>query len=162
MIRFPAAPAAIVAFVAFWTFWALFVLATTAQDARSVIADATAAMGAGTVKTLQYSGPASEFAFGQAFSRTSAWPVWRNRSYTRTIDFETPALRIDRVAEPTDPQRRGGGLRPAATQTIIVTASTTPAQQIGWPSRPTGSSRRPPPTTPPSRRRPWTAGATAC
>lgn len=101
----------------------------TAQDARSVISDASKAMGADTVKTLQYSGPGSEYSFGQSFTPGGAWPVWKNKSYMRTIDFEMPALRIDRVADP-DPNRRGGGLPPAATQTIIIGPNTAAAQQI--------------------------------
>ena len=105
--------------------------AGTAQDARSVVAEATKAAGADTVKTIQYSGPGSEYSFGQAHTPGGAWPLWKNKTYTRTIDFDAKALKIDRVAEPTDPQRRGGGLAPAATQTIIVAANTAPAQQIG-------------------------------
>ncbi len=101
----------------------------TAQDARSVISDASKAMGADTVKTLQYSGPGSEYSFGQSFKPGEAWPVWKNKSYMRTIDFDMPALRIDRVADP-DPNRKGGGLPPAATQTVIIGPNTAPAQQM--------------------------------
>ena len=101
----------------------------TAQDARSVISDASKAMGADTLKTLQYSGPGSEYSFGQSFTPGGPWPVWKNKSYMRTIDFEMPALRIDRMLD-LDPNRRGGGLPPAATQTIIIGPATAPAQQI--------------------------------
>src|SRR5450631_330469 len=82
--------------------WAL-----TAQDAKSVISDASKAMGADGLKTIQYSGPSSEYSFGQAFKPGSDWPVWKNKSYMRTIDFEAPAIRMDRVADPLDPSRRG-------------------------------------------------------
>jgi glyoxylase-like metal-dependent hydrolase (beta-lactamase superfamily II) len=101
-----------------------------AQDAKAVIAAASKAMGADNVKSIQYSGPGSEFSFGQAYNPASAWPEFKNKSYTRTIDFETPALRIDRVQEPIDPQRKGGGLTPGATQTIIVNANTGWTQQL--------------------------------
>src|SRR5262245_50485911 len=105
-------------------------LPVQAQDAKTVIAAASKAMGADNVKSIQYSGPGSEFSFGQAYNPASAWPEFKNKTYTRTIDFETPALRIDRVPEPVDPQRKGGGLAPAATQTIIVNANTGWAQQL--------------------------------
>src|SRR5262245_65609498 len=81
-----------------------------AQDAKAVIAAASKAMGADNVKSIQYSGPGSEFSFGQAFNPASAWPEFKNKSYTRTLDFETPALRIDRVPEPIDQIRKGCGL----------------------------------------------------
>ncbi len=98
--------------------------APAAQDAKGVIAEASKAIGADQVKTIQYSGPASEFSFGQAYNPSSPWPVYKNQTYTRTIDFEARALRIERVAEPLDPQRRGGGLPAAAMQTVVVNANT--------------------------------------
>src|SRR5262245_26552690 len=101
-----------------------------AQDAKAVIAAASKAMGADNVKSVQYSGPGSEFSFGQAYNPSSGWPEFKHKTYTRTIDFETPALRIDRVPEPVDPTRKGGGLAPAASQTIIVNANTGWAQQL--------------------------------
>jgi len=101
-----------------------------AQDAKIVISNASKAMGTDNLKTIQYSGPGSDFAFGQAFNPSLPWPVFKNTTYTRTVDFEAPALRIDRVQEPADPQRRGGGLPPAQTQTIIVNANTPWPQQL--------------------------------
>ncbi len=101
-----------------------------AQDAKTVISAASKAMGAENVKTIQYSGPGSEFSFGQAYNPASPWPAFKNKTYTRTIDFDMPAVRIDRVAEPIDPQRRGGGLAPAASQTIVVNPNTAWAQQL--------------------------------
>jgi glyoxylase-like metal-dependent hydrolase (beta-lactamase superfamily II) len=101
-----------------------------AQDAKGVISTAMKAMGGEGLATIQYSGPGSEFSFGQAFDPKLAWPAWRNKTYTRTLDFETPAFRIDRVAEPPDPQRQGGGLQPGPTQTVVVNQNTAWAQQL--------------------------------
>ena len=101
-----------------------------AQDTKTVISNASKAIGADNLKTIQYSGPGSDFAFGQAFNPSLPWPGFKNATYTRTVDFEAPALRIDRVQEPADPQRRGGGLAPAQTQTIIVNANTPWPQQL--------------------------------
>lgn len=101
-----------------------------AQDTKTVIDNASKAMGADNLKTIQYSGPGSEFSFGQAFIPGQPWPVFKNKTYTRTVDFEAPAYRIDRVPEPPDLQRRGGGLAPAQTQTVIVNANTPWPQQL--------------------------------
>lgn len=46
--------------------------AAAAQDARTVISNASKAMGADNLKTIQYSGPGSDFSFGQAFKPTPA------------------------------------------------------------------------------------------
>ena len=84
-----------------------------AQDAKSVISDVSKAMGADSLKTVQYSGAASEYAFGQAYNPSLPWPAFKIKTYTRSLDLQTPGVRIDRVLEPIDPQRRGGGLPPA-------------------------------------------------
>ena len=41
------------------------------QDAKTVLANASKAMGAENLKTIQYSGTGTEFAFGQAFNPSS-------------------------------------------------------------------------------------------
>ena len=107
-----------------------FAVTAAAQDADLVIGAATLGMGAGNLKTLQYSGPATEYSFGQAFNPKTSWPEFKNKTYTRTIDYDMPAIRIDRVAEPIEPGRKGGGLAPAATQTIVVGANTAWGQQL--------------------------------
>jgi hypothetical protein len=109
---------------------ALLSASAVAQDAAAVLGEASKAMGLENLKSIQYSGPASEFSYGQAYNPASPWPVFKNKTYTRTIDFQMPALRIDRVAEPVDPTRRGGGLAPGATQTIIAGPNTAWAQQL--------------------------------
>ena len=101
-----------------------------AQDAKTVLSNASKAMGADDLKTIQYSGTATEFAFGQAVNVNSPWPGYAEKSYTRTIDYETPAWRIDRVLAEVPPDRRGGGLPPAATQSVVVNANTPWAQQV--------------------------------
>jgi len=76
---------------------ALLTQASMAQDAQSVIAKASHAIGADAVKTVQYSATGFDFAFGQAPNPSSPWPKFIDKSYTRTIDFEAPASRVDRV-----------------------------------------------------------------
>lgn len=63
--------------------------ASVAQDAQSVIAKASHAIGADAVKSLQYSATGFDFAFGQSANPSAPWPKFIEKSYTRTIDFET-------------------------------------------------------------------------
>ena len=63
----------------------------SAQDARSVIASASKAIGADTLKTVQYSATGYDFALGQAANPALPWPKFINKSYTRSIDFDAPA-----------------------------------------------------------------------
>src|ERR1051325_74575 len=103
---------------------ALTALAGGAQDAKSLVSAASKAMGADQVKTIQPRGSGMEYAFGQAYNPSSPWPGWRMKSETRTIDFDAPAMRIERVADTPDPARKGGGLQPGAMQQLIVNANT--------------------------------------
>ena len=62
-----------------------------AQDAKTVIANASKAMGADTLNTIEYSGIGVDFALGQALNPNAPWPKFIDKTYTRAIDFETPA-----------------------------------------------------------------------
>jgi glyoxylase-like metal-dependent hydrolase (beta-lactamase superfamily II) len=114
---------------------ALMTQVAAAQDAQSVVAKATRAIGADTVKSVQYSATGFEFAFGQAPNPKAPWPKFIDKSYTRTIDFETPASRVDRVRVQGENPPRGGGGQPivggqSQSQTIIVSAGTPWAQEL--------------------------------
>src|SRR5438105_2821616 len=82
------------------------------QDAKTVIANTSKAMGGDDLKTIQYSGTGTEFAFGQAVNPSSPWPGFADKSYTRTINYEMPAWRVDRMLGDIPADRRGGGLPP--------------------------------------------------
>ena len=84
----------------------------TAQDAKAVIGNASRAMGVDALKTVQYSATGFDFALGQAPNPSSPWPKFINKSYTRMIDFETPASRVDRVRMQGENPPRGGGQQP--------------------------------------------------
>ena len=106
-----------------------------AQDTRTVIANASKAIGVDTLKTVQYSATGMDFALGQAPNPSSPWPKFINKSYTRAINFEMPASRVDRVRVQGENPPRGGGQQPVAgeqtqNQTIIVSAETPWAQQL--------------------------------
>jgi glyoxylase-like metal-dependent hydrolase (beta-lactamase superfamily II) len=119
---------ALLATVATVTAWAA--PAAIGQDAKTILSNVSKAMGASNLETLQYSGTATEFAFGQAVNPNSPWPGFVEKSYTRSINYEIPAWRVDRVLAPIPPDRRGGGLPPGPTQSVIVGANTSWAQQV--------------------------------
>src|SRR5438552_1355789 len=105
------------------------VWSVSAQDAQTVIAGASKAMGVDALKTVQYSATGYDFALGQAPNPSSPWPKFINKSYTREINFETPASRVERVRAQGENPPRGGGQHPIVgdqpqTQTIIVSADT--------------------------------------
>ena len=66
-----------------------------AEDAKDVLDGVGKAMG--EVTSLQYSGSGAFFSLGQSFAPGEPWPRFGLKSYTRTIDYETPALRDEVV-----------------------------------------------------------------
>jgi len=113
----------------------VLVWTASAQDAKTVIANASKAMGVDTLKTVQYSATGMDFVLGQAGNPSLPWPKFVNKSYTRAINFETPASRVDRVRVQGENPPRGGGQQPLVgeqpqNQTIIVGADTPWAQQL--------------------------------
>jgi len=108
---------------------------TSAQDATAVIGNASKAIGVDTLKTVQFSATGLDFALGQAPNPASPWPKFINKSYTRAIDFDTPASRVDRVRTQGENPPHGGGQQPIVgeqpqNQTIIVNAETPWVQQL--------------------------------
>ena len=106
-----------------------------AQDAGSAVANASKAIGVDTLKTVEFSATGYDFALGQAPNGTSPWPKFVNKKYTRAIDFEKPASKVDRVRAQGENPPRGGGQQPVVgdqpvSQTIIVAADTPWAQQL--------------------------------
>ncbi len=115
----------------------VLIIASTpsAQDAKTVIGDASTAMGVAKLKTVQFSATGFDFVLGQAPNPSSPWPRFIEKSYTRAINFETPASRVDRVRAQAENPPRGGGQQPivgdqSQSQTIIVGAETPWAQQL--------------------------------
>src|SRR5437879_13867285 len=105
-------------------FVTLLAWTAAAQDAKTVISNASKAMGADNLKTVEFTATGSEFAFGQAMNPASPWPGFESKTYTRTINFEMPAWHIERVLAPIAPSRKGGGLPPAANQNFVIGPNT--------------------------------------
>src|SRR5437763_16319211 len=113
----------------------VLVWSASAQDAAGVIGNASKAMGVDALKTVQYSATGMDFVLGQAPNPSSPWPKFINKSYTRAINFQTPASRVDRVRVQGENPPRGGGQQPVVgeqpqNQTIIVNAGTPWVQQL--------------------------------
>src|SRR5437016_2940473 len=109
--------------------------AAIAQDAKTVIANVSKAMGADNLKSIEYSGSGMDFAIGQAPNPSSPWPKFIDKTYTRVINFETPASRMDRIRMQGENPPRGGGQQPVIgeqpqNQTIVVNANTPWVQQL--------------------------------
>src|SRR5215471_19275480 len=104
-----------------------------AQDAKTVIDNASKAMG--SLKTVEYSGSGFDFAIGQNVNPTSPWPKFIDKTYKRTMNFETPAFRMERVRMQGENPPRGGGQQPVVgeqnqNQTTVVSANTPWVQQL--------------------------------
>ena len=62
---------------------ALWMMTASAQDAKTVIANASKAMGVDRLKTVQYTATGSDFVLGQAPNPSAPWPRFINKSYSR-------------------------------------------------------------------------------
>src|SRR5262245_35019316 len=104
-----------------------------AQDAKSVIDNASKAMGA--LKSVEYSGSGFDFAIGQNVNPNSPWPKFIDKTYKRTMNFETPAYRMERTRMQGENPPRGGGQQPIVGEQmqnapVVVTANTPWVQQL--------------------------------
>lgn len=106
-----------------------------AQDAQAVLAAARRAMGVDALRTVEYTASGFDFALGQSGAPGAPWPKFVNRSYTRAVDFERSASRVERVRAQGEFPPYGGGQQPiqgeqTVTQTIVVEQNTPWVQQL--------------------------------
>jgi glyoxylase-like metal-dependent hydrolase (beta-lactamase superfamily II) len=83
-----------------------------AQDARATLAAAAKAMGADTLKSIEYSGGGTMFALGQSATPGQAWPRANVKAFTRSVNYETASLRDEIVRTQAENPPRGGGGQP--------------------------------------------------
>ncbi|PYR34403.1 MAG: hypothetical protein DMF93_23560, partial [Acidobacteria bacterium] len=127
---------------------AALVWTLSAQDAKAVVDGASRAMGVDALKTVQYSATGYDFALGQAPNPSSPWPKFINKSYSRAVNFEAPASRVERVRAQGENPPRGGGQQPIVgdqpvNQTIVVGADTPWVQQLEIVLLPHGGGQQP-------------------
>jgi glyoxylase-like metal-dependent hydrolase (beta-lactamase superfamily II) len=70
---------------------------STAQDAKSVIANAAKAVGSENMNSVTYYGSGANFGLGQSNNANGQWPRTNLNDYRRSIDFAQPALRSSAV-----------------------------------------------------------------
>ena len=101
------------------------------QDSRAVLDGVTKAMG--DVKSLQYNGNGAYFFLGQSVAPGTPWPRFNLKTYTRSINYDTPAMRDEFIRTQADPAARGGGGIPLiGEQRLIQGVSGTDAwNQVG-------------------------------
>lgn len=91
-----------------------------AQDAKTVVANATKAMGYDKLNSIQYSGSGFEgTGAGQLQSVAAGWPKFTEKNYVRYIDYAAgTSTRTALQSRPADPKTGllpgGGGLDPGA------------------------------------------------
>jgi glyoxylase-like metal-dependent hydrolase (beta-lactamase superfamily II) len=118
----------------------LAAVACAKQEAGTLPA-ATQALGATELKSIEYSGTGKWFQFGQAPSPTLPWPAFDVSSYTASVNYETPAARVQMVRSQVV---ESGRVRPApVTQRPVQAVSGTYAWNM---APPPGSA----PDTPPA------------
>src|SRR5437773_595132 len=71
----------------------LLVTTTVAQDAKTVIANASKAMGVDGLNSIHYYGVAQNGNLGQNNNANQPWPMANQNDYVRVIDFKQPASR---------------------------------------------------------------------
>jgi len=83
-----------------------------APDAKSAVASATQALGAGSLKTIEFTGSGFDYTLGQNPEPTAPWPKFNDKTYTRVIDLETGATRMSRIRTQFENPPHGGGQQP--------------------------------------------------
>ncbi len=81
----------------------------TAQEARTVIDAAAAAMGTTGLQSIQYSGTGSTNPTGQAYLSGGPWPRFTVTKYTMSVNYTVPAMRQELVRIDDERPPRGGG-----------------------------------------------------
>jgi glyoxylase-like metal-dependent hydrolase (beta-lactamase superfamily II) len=100
-------------------------LAASAQDNRAALDLIAKAMGAGSVKSIQYAGNGVNFFVGQNFTPEMPWPRFVVKSYTRSVSYETASIRDEIVRTYGETPQRGGGaggIPPGGEQRQILAA----------------------------------------
>ena len=84
-------------------------LVVTLRDASADLNDVAKALGASTVKSLQYTGTGGVNAAGQSVVPGLPWPEYNVKSYTRSVNYDTASLRDEQVrTQALEPARYGG------------------------------------------------------
>jgi glyoxylase-like metal-dependent hydrolase (beta-lactamase superfamily II) len=84
-------------------------LTADAQDNRAALEAVAKALGADGLKSIEIQGGGTFFWAGQSYTAGTAWPQFNVRSFTRTLNYDTAALRDEMVRTRTLEPPKGGG-----------------------------------------------------
>ena len=95
---------------------AIAALATASMSGQNAnpVAAAAAALGAGSLRSIQYSGWGSDYTFGQAYDGGLPWPRFNVPGISIAIDYTTNTFRDDRRRTQAENPPLGGGFQPLA------------------------------------------------
>jgi glyoxylase-like metal-dependent hydrolase (beta-lactamase superfamily II) len=79
-------------------------------------------MGAANLNSIEYSGSGSLYGFGQAYLPGDPWPRFEQRSYTVSVNYQTPAMRLNSVRSQGEHPPHGGAAQPVAADQRTITA----------------------------------------
>lgn len=82
--------------------------ASSAQESGA-IGRAADALGAASIRTLQFTGSGANFSVGQNFTPKEPWPSVTVRNYTASINYDTGGMRVQLLREMGPVMPRGGG-----------------------------------------------------
>src|SRR5689334_11684021 len=91
-----------------------------AQDAKTVVANASKAMGVDGLDSIHYYGSGANFTIGQNNNANMPWPRVNANDYVRAIDFRQPASRATWVTWAV-PVTGGAATQGAGLQNITPT-----------------------------------------
>src|SRR5258705_11740415 len=90
-------------------------VAVSGCSRKSGAAAAADAMGSTNLKSIQFSGSGTNYAFGQAYPPGGPWSRFEVKTYAAAVDYEAPAMRLDMLRAQGEHPPRGGGAQPFAT-----------------------------------------------
>jgi hypothetical protein len=111
-----------------------------APQEKGTLQAAAQALGANDLKSIEYTGTGKWFQFGQAPSPVLPWPAFEVSSFTATVNYDTPAARVQMVrTQIVEPARA----RPAPVAAPGAAVSSTSAWKM---APPPGAAPDTPPT----------------
>jgi glyoxylase-like metal-dependent hydrolase (beta-lactamase superfamily II) len=112
-----------------WMILAFACAPAFSQDAKTVVADSTRAMGLDGVTSLYYYGSGANYSLGQNNNANGPWPKTPVNEYVRAIDFSQPASRATWSTYAT-PVTGGAPSLATAQQNILPASASNWTQQL--------------------------------
>src|SRR5687767_10955833 len=98
------------------TLFAIAVVATFAisapraqQNGNAILDAAAKALGSTNLTSIQYSATGANHAFGQPWRADLPWPAFKVTRYVASVNYATPAMRVELDRTNPDTGARGGG-----------------------------------------------------